>query len=384
MTDKKQEKASQVANKYPAKPNLLRTIFRRIMQFIVVVFILGGGGIAAMMINAIEPPKPVDPHDHGSHEERKEAKGAHKNHADHDEKKETHGKGDHDDHAGHDDHGEGEGREVSFNPVTFQNAGLKIEIAKEETLQPKLSLNGIITPNEEQVVQVIPRFPGVVRHIHKRLGNRVRRGDVLVTIESDENLKSYSVRSAINGTVIARKVGLGEHVDRSDKMMVVANLGSVWIDFRVYLRDFGKLKINQGIEISSLVGSSVTKAKIAYISPIGMSDTQSMMARAIVPNPHGALRPGLFVTGKALLGDLPAFVAVREKAIQYLDGKPVIFVQQEGSKGMKFAAKEVELGTGDGIFREIYFGILPGQKYVSGNSFTLKAELSKGNAAHAH
>jgi len=362
MPDKKQD---------ITKPSLLRRIFKRFMQLIVIIVILGGGGIAAMMINSVEPVKPAGGHDHGG--------GGEDDHAEKDDDGHGHGGGGHDDHGG-----AGEGRTITFNAITFKNARLKIETAKEETLHPKLSLNGIITPNEEQVVQVIPRFPGVVRRIHKRLGNRVRKGDILVTIEGDESLKSYTVRSAINGTVIARKVGLGEHVNRDSKMMVVADLSSVWVDFRVYLRDFNKLKINQKVEISSLVDTTVTKARIAYISPIGMSDTQSMMARAIVPNPHGALRPGLFVTAKALLGEQLAFVAVREKAIQYIEGKAVVFVEETGGKTPKFVAKDVELGSGDGVYREIYFGVLPGQRYVSGNSFVLKAELSKGNAAHSH
>ncbi len=378
MTDENQQPQTETLHNEGVKPSLSATIFKRFMQLIVIAAILAGGSLAALYIAGVEAPKPTDAHDHGGGDEHgAEKKDDGHGHDEHAQKKEGGG--------GHDEHeGEEEGREVSFNAITFKNAGLKVEVAKEETLHPKLSINGIITPNEEQVVQVIPRFAGVVRHIHKRLGSKIKRGDILVTIESDESLKTYSVRSAINGTVIARNVGLGEHVDRSAKMMVVADLGSVWVDFRVYLRDFNKLKINQEIEISSLVDNSIIKAKIAYISPIGMSDTQSMMARAIVPNPHGALRPGLFVKGKALLGAQPTFVAVREKAIQYIEGKPVIFVEEEGSKGMNFVAKDVELGAGDGVFREVYFGVLPGQKYVSGNSFTLKAELSKGNAAHSH
>ncbi len=383
MTDETQKfPVSDLQNEHE-KPGLLGQILKRFMQVIVILAILAGGGLAAMMISSVEPPKPTGGHDHGGggHDEKEDDGHGHgqKKHAG-EKEDDGHGHGG----GGHDAEGEGEMREVTFNALTFKNAGLKIETASGQTLHPKLSINGIITPNEEQVVQVIPRFPGVVRQIHKRLGSEVRRGDILVTIESDESLKTYSVRSAINGTIIARNVGLGEHVARDNKMMVVADLGSVWVDFRVYLRDFSKLKINQAVEISSLVDNTVIKAKIAYISPIGMSDTQSMMARAIVPNPHGSLRPGLFVKAKALLGEQPAFVAVREKAIQYLEGKPVVFVEEEGSKGMNFVAKDVELGPGDGVFREIYFGVLPGQKYVSGNSFVLKAELSKGNAAHSH
>ena len=198
------------------------------------------------------------------------------------------------------------------------------------------------------------------------------------------SLKRYSVTSAITGTVIARQVGLGEHVDRDDKLMVVADLSTVWVDFRVYPRDFKKLKLNQPVEIIASDGAPPIKTKIAYISPIGMADTQSMLARAVVKNPNGTLRPGLFVSGRVLLGKQKAYIAVRNEAIQYLDGKPVVFVEQKAKKGRHFVAKDVELGPSDGQYTEIYYGVLPGQAYVAGNSFMLKAELSKGMAAHSH
>ncbi len=395
----------------PGKSSQLARIGKAVMQLGMVGGILLAGLVGAVFINNIEASKPA-------------AEGGHAE------------EGGGDAHGGHDDHGgEGvarEGRSVAFNAISFKNANLGLAIAGPVTLQPHLSLNGIITPNEERVLQVTPRFPGVVRRITKRLGSMVKRGDILVSIEGDEDLKRYVVNSAIDGTVISRRVGLGEHVDRNHKMMVIADLRTVWADFRVFARDFKKLQLNQQIEISLSSGGPSVKAKIAYISPIGMADTQSMLARAIVDNPDGTLRPGLFVTGEVQVGAQKAFVAVRNSAIQYLEGKPVVFVEQKGAaekemhkdhddhkktepaasaakeknkdkqghdhasegadkkahtepmRKKQFIAKDVELGPTDGRFTEIYFGVLPGQTYVANNSFMLKAELSKGMAAHAH
>ncbi len=369
MPEKKQNAKDAPAETASPPPSLLARMVKTVAQLGAVGFILAGGVIGAVLINQIEPPKPADSHEHG-------AEGG----------KMGDGHGGHDDH-GHGGHGHGGGamgREVEFDAVRFKNARLVLEKAGPQELQPKLTLNGIIAPNEERVVQVTPRFPGVVRSIHKRLGSPVKKGDTLVTIESDESLKRYSVTASIDGTVIARRVGLGEHVDRDDKLMVIADLSTVWVDFRVYPRDFKKLKLNQEVEIITLDGAPPIKTRIAYISPIGMADTQSMLARAVVKNPNGTLRPGLFVTGRVLLGKQKAYVAVRNEAIQYLDGKPVVFVEQKAKKGHHFVAKEVELGIRDSQYTEILFGVLPGQTYVAGNSFILKAELSKGQAAHSH
>lgn len=350
----------------PEKSPLLRTL----IQFVLICGIIGATGMLALFISTNESSQSATSAKHNDHA----SEDAHK---------------EHDDHAGHDDHqgkhGDGEMAEaVLLNPTKLKNANLTIETASSVALQPKLLLNGIITPNEEKVVNVSPRFPGVVKKINKRLGSRVEVGDVLLTIESDQSLKQYTITSSLSGTIINRRVSLGEHVDLNDKLMVIADLSSVWVDFRVYPRDFKKLKINQNIEISMLADGPTAKGRIEYISPIGIRDTQSMLARALVENPDGNLRPGLFVTGRALLNEQQAFVAVRKNAVQYIEGKPVVFVEEKTETGSKFTPRNVELGPSDETYVEIYFGILPDQRYVSDNSFMLKAELSKNMAAHSH
>lgn len=353
----------------PANKSLLKTL----IQFVLICSIIAATGMLALFISTNDSSQSAISAKHDDHGGEDKHDG-------------------HDDHAGHDDHeggkdahGDGEmGEAVLLNPTKLKNANLTIETASSIALKPKLLLNGIITPNEEMVVNVSPRYPGVVKKINKRLGSRVEVGDVLLTIESDQSLKQYTITSSVSGTIINRRVSLGEHVDLNDKLMVIADLSSVWVDFRVYPRDFKKLRTNQDVEISMLAGGPTAKAKIEYISPIGIRDTQSMLARAVLKNPIGNFRPGLFVTGQALLDEQQAFVAVRKNAVQYIEGKPVVFIEEKTADGSKFTPKNVELGPSDETHVEVYFGILPDQRYVSDNSFMLKAELSKNMAAHSH
>ena len=46
--------------------------------------------------------------------------------------------------------------------------------------------------------------------------------------------------------------------------------------------------------------------------------------------------------------------------------------------------REVEFGLKDDTLIEVIFGIVSGERVVTGNSFVLKAELGKGEAAHEH
>ena len=91
----------------------------------------------------------------------------------------------------------------------------------------------------------MPRFPGVVRSVHKRLGDAVARGDLLAMIESNESLQPFELRAPLAGTVIAKDVAPGEFVSTERELFQIADLASVWVDLDVYRRDFGRLRVGQ-------------------------------------------------------------------------------------------------------------------------------------------
>ena len=68
----------------------------------------------------------------------------------------------------------------------------------------------------------------------------------------------------------------------------------------------------------------------------------------------------------------------RNEAVQMLEERSVVFIQ--GDKG--FAPRPVRLGRSDGEISEVLAGAEAGETYATRNSFILKAELGKGEAAH--
>ena len=276
---------------------------------------------------------------------------------------------------GHDDHDEG----VKLTDAQIAAAGIEMLTAGPRELRDILRLNGMIEPNQEAMVKVTPRFPGVIRSMRKRLGDKVKKDEVLATIESNQSLTTYELKAPIDGTVIDRDGTLGEFAAEARPLFTIADLSTMWIDFAVYRRDFAKVRLGDAVSIDVEDGGPPIEAKIDYVSPIGASDTQSSIARAVVPN-DGRLRPGLFVDGRVVLSAKPVDVAVRTSALQTLEGKTVVFVRD----GDTFAAREVELGGRDADWVEVTFGLLAGDVYAAKNSFVVKAEIGKGSAAHEH
>lgn len=277
--------------------------------------------------------------------------------------------------AGHEDEGA-----VEMSDAKVAASGIEILSAQQETLHDALTLNGILQPNQETLVQVTPRFPGVVREIKKRIGDTVEKGDLLAKIESNQSLTVYELRAPISGTVIDRQISLGEYATEQQPAFLVADISTVWVDLSVYRRDLPRVRVGDRILIDVGDGGKPIEGSISYISPVGSSDTQTALARAVVRNEGLRLRTGLFVAARLILTAKQVPVAVRAAAVQTIENRNVVFVRT----GDKFEIRDVELGGRDADNVEIVFGIIDGDKYAARNSFVVKAELAKGSATHEH
>jgi membrane fusion protein, heavy metal efflux system len=277
-------------------------------------------------------------------------------------------------------HGHGKEDQVELSPEALKNARLEIAEAAPSRIKSVLPLYGKIVANEEAMAEVMPRFPGIVKSVNKQLGDTVEKGEILAVVESNESLRSYEIRSEISGTITKKEVTLGEYVKGDSPIFVVSDLASVWIDLNVFRQDFRRLKRGQSVEIQLGDGTPPSQSTISYLSPFGAESTQTMLARAVIPNPNGDLRPGLFVAGEVLTAEATVEVAVKVSALQTVKEKSVVFVQE----GDDFEARIVQIGVRDGEYAEVISGLEAGAKYAATNSFLLKAELGKEEAAHDH
>ena len=267
---------------------------------------------------------------------------------------------------------------VTLAPEQLATAGIALATAGPAVIRERIALNGRVTPNEDALAHVMPRFPGVVRAVHKRLGDSVAKGESLATIESNESLQTFELRAQLAGTVIAKDAAPGEFVATDHELFQIADLATVWVDLDVYRRDFGKLAVGQPVRIDSGDGAAPVEGTLAYLSPIGSLNTQTLLARVVLPNPDRSWRPGLFVTGEVEVGATEAPVAVEVGALQRLRDWDVVFL----ADGEVFEAQPVELGRRDRERVEIVSGLTAGQRYVAAGSFVLKADVGKAGAAH--
>jgi len=90
------------------------------------------------------------------------------------------------DHAvepGHDEHAEGR---VRLSEEAIRQFGVQVVEATGGKLEQTLKLPAEIALNADRVAHVVPRVTGMVREIHKNVGDKVEAGELMAVLESRE------------------------------------------------------------------------------------------------------------------------------------------------------------------------------------------------------
>ncbi|MCB1702136.1 MAG: efflux RND transporter periplasmic adaptor subunit [Pseudomonadales bacterium] len=285
----------------------------------------------------------------------------------------------HESEEGHEEEGHEEEGLIVLSADQIKHAGISLDTAGPSSIRETLPLYGQVEANAEQQHTVSARFQGVIRQVTKQVGDSVKQGETLATIESNESLKSYAVAASLTGIVAERNANVGEQTgDR--ELFVIGDYSTVWVDVAVFPGDLSKVHVGQTVLIANSDASVTGEGRIIAVSPIGSRANQTTTARVLLDNPARQWVPGYFVSAEVVLSDTAVPIAIREEAVQIVEDENVVFVASaEG-----FEARPVTLGRGDGHVREVLAGLGAEEEYVTTNSFILKSELGKEDAEHGH
>jgi len=132
--------------------------------------------------------KPVEkPDEHDEHAGHKHAEGDrddghaadHDDHAGHDEDGDDH---DDDEHAGHTD----ELGAVKLTPAQMKKFGIELAAAGAGTISRRIRLPGEIVINTDRAAHIVPAAGGVVQRVPAKVGDVVKKGQVLAVLASAE------------------------------------------------------------------------------------------------------------------------------------------------------------------------------------------------------
>lgn len=271
-----------------------------------------------------------------------------------------------------------EGR-TTIPAAIARDAGLGIETAGPASIADTLTLNGRVVPNQERVRAVTARFPGPVRTVLRSVGDVVKAGDTLATVESNDSLQTYSVTAPIGGTIIERLTNPGEAAG-AEPIFVIADYSSLWVELSVFPRDLGRLRVGQSLRVQAVDGDAEARGAIARLAPAEGNGVGLYNARVLLDNSSQRWVPGQFVRGLVQVGSRRVPLAVKRSGLQAFRDFTVVFEQV----GDTYEVRMLELGAQDDTWVEVTGGLKPGVKYVAGNSYLIKADIEKSGASHDH
>jgi cobalt-zinc-cadmium efflux system membrane fusion protein len=270
-----------------------------------------------------------------------------------------------------------EGR-AEIPPRLLELSQVETETAGSKTLTVTNTVYGIISKAEDKVFHVHAPYPGIVQSVDVETGDKVKKGQRLLTVRNQQTLQNYAVVSPATGEVTLRPVKRGDHTDMGT-LVEVSDLSSVWVEMSMFPKDIDAISKGMPVIVSDLHGEHAVETTLDYLSP-QMTGGHIARARASLPNPDGNWRPGMHVMADVVIERIEVPLAVKRSALQSFRDMPVVF----GRFGNVFEVRMVELGRQDKHYVEVTGGLEPGTDYVTNNSYLLKAEVLKDGASHDH
>lgn len=271
-----------------------------------------------------------------------------------------------------------EGR-TTISASMANQMGITVDSAGPQIIESTLDLLGRVEFAPDAQTTLRARFPGEILEVRKTEGQLVKAGEVLARVESNESLQPYDITAPMDGVIVSRTAQKGDVVyDRP--LFVIGDLTRLRIDFHVYPGDVATVKPGQKVMISSVDGKRRGETELEFYLPTAESATQTLIMHAHLPNPNKIWMPGMTVKGKAIVERREVPLAVKPEALQRFRDFTVVFAKV----GEAYEVRMLELGERTPEWVEVLGGIKPGQDYVTGNSFLIKADVEKDGAAHDH
>lgn len=273
-------------------------------------------------------------------------------------------------HRGHDE------ERVQIDSAMAEKAGIETAIAGPGEIRRTLTLYGKTALAHGSLSHVHARFPGPIVSVAVEIGDRVEKGQTLAKIESNDSLQVYPLTAPIAGQVIDKQASRGEYSGERE-LFTIANFDRLWVELRVFPGQQPEIARGQKVTLSN--GDRQLPAEIGNLVP-APGGQPFVLARAAIDNRELGWPADLMLEGRVLVEKATVPLVVENRALQSRHGGSVVFVQ----RGDHYEPRQVELGRSDGRVTEVLGGLKAGERYVTANSYLIKADMEKSGASHAH
>jgi cobalt-zinc-cadmium efflux system membrane fusion protein len=269
-----------------------------------------------------------------------------------------------------------------------EKAKSKLALARtsEKRQRDLLAIRGGALKDLEQAQSDLVAAQGDLRAAeiaHAAVRNRLRilgRTDEEIDhLEKVDRIGAEVVVSApIAGTVIQRKVGLGQYINAgaTDPVYTVGNLQTIWLIANVRESDAPKMKVGAPVEVAVLAyPGRVFNAKLSYVAPALDPNTRRLPVRAQIDNPGRELLPEMFASFRIVAGETRLMPAVPQEAVIYEGAQARVWVAHPDQKSV--VTRPIEVGTTTNGLVEVRKGLAVGETVVASGTLFIDRAASR-------
>jgi len=148
---------------------------------------------------------------------------------------------------------------------------------------------------------------------------------------AQRNVADSVVRAPFAGEIAERMCNVGEYVSPQRAILTLVRTDPLRLEMQVPQERIAGVRRDQTVEVHvDAFPDRVFRGTVQYISAAVRPESRSLVAEAIIPNTDGALRPGMFASGRIDLGSRRAAVAIPARALVTVAGVNRAFVIVNG------------------------------------------------------
>src|SRR5215470_5328357 len=196
--------------------------------------------------------------------------------------------------------------------------------------------------------------------------------------ETQATIERKTIRAPFSGVLGIRKVNLGQYLAAGAPIVPLQSLNPIYVDFGVPQQESAKVRVGSTLQVvSEDLGGRQFNGRVTALDSLVDQTTRNIQVQATLPNPDGKLKPGMFVQVQFGVGTARDVVTLPASAISYAPYGDSVFVISEMKdpkgqtyKGVRQQFVKVDGSRGDQV--AVVSGINPGDEVVTSGVFKLR------------
>jgi membrane fusion protein (multidrug efflux system) len=196
--------------------------------------------------------------------------------------------------------------------------------------------------------------------------------------EIQATIARTTIRAPFSGILGIRQVNLGQYLAGGDPIVPLQALDPIYVNFGVPQQDAVHIRPGRTVRVHAEDAAGVTfEGRVTAVNSVVDEATRNIQVQATLRNPKGALRPGMFVETLMTLGQSRSVITLPASAISYAPYGDSVFVvtdlkDQNGAAYRGVRQQVVKLGGARGDQIAVLSGISPGEEVVTSGVFKLR------------